>query len=91
MNRLIFIFLLSCFITARAQQQNTYIDSLRNKLSKEQNDSVRISILLQMGDKYSLSKADSSFNYYQLALTLNKKLKNSLLQIKTGSRLARLY
>jgi two-component system NtrC family sensor kinase len=91
MNKLIFVFLLACFTIAHAQLQTTTIDSLRNKLAKEQNDSVRVSILLQMGDKYSLSKADSSFNYYQLALTLNKKLKNSLLQIKTGSRLARLY
>src|SRR5690554_2793435 len=59
-----------------AQDQPTQIklDSLEAKLSKAENDSVKLSILLGLGKDYALHSNKRNFEFNQKAIELAKKL-----------------
>ena len=54
-------------------------DSLRVKLSSASNDSVRARTLLDIGEAIEATATEKSFDYYQQALSLSKKIKNNRL------------
>jgi two-component system, NarL family, sensor kinase len=54
-------------------------DSLLQKLQRATNDSVKARALLDIGEAIEATSTDKSFDYYQQALALSKKIKNNKL------------
>ena len=52
-------------------------DSIAGKLKNAANDSARVIILLETGESIETVSPATSFNYYQQALTLSKKINNT--------------
>ena len=52
-------------------------DSLTNKLTKATNDSVKARVLLDIGEAIEETSPQRSFDYYQQALLLSRKIKNN--------------
>ncbi len=93
MKLLLLNLLLFSAIQLTVAQSNNTIDSLQNLLSKEQNDSTRIRLLLRIGSRYhhSIVKIDSALAYYEKALLLSQKGEILTLQIHATNNIAILY
>ena len=70
------------FLYAKAYSQNIP-DSLTDKLNKATNDSVRARTLLDIGEAIEETSPQRSFDYYQQALLLSKKIKNNHLVVSS--------
>jgi signal transduction histidine kinase len=54
-------------------------DSLQHKLSMASNDSAKARVLLDIGEAIEATATEKSFDYYQQALALSRKIKNNRL------------
>jgi len=79
-----FIYILTSFNISFSQ---SYKDSLLVKLNTYKNDTLKIKLLIEMGEKYYPTHPDTSYVYYKRALNLSKQLQdkkseaNSLLHL----------
>jgi len=72
--QLVFLFLL-IFSNASSQDKkliNSKIDSLFIELNKSNEDTFKIKLLIEIGDKYKNSMPDTALFYYQKALNISK-------------------
>src|SRR6476620_6112950 len=58
-------------------------DSLLHKLNTANNDSVRARTLLDIGETIEATATEKSFDYYQQAFALSKKIKNNHLLLSS--------
>src|SRR6476659_6278598 len=80
------------FFSSNAQSNYPKIDSLRGLYSKQQSDSIKASLLLQIGDVHDAdSRRDSALFYYKKAFALNEKIKDPVLQLNAGQKMAHTY
>jgi two-component system NarL family sensor kinase len=70
--------LLLSFFVSRVYSQDIP-DSLLRKLNTAPNDSVKARTLLDIGETMEATSTEKSFDYYQQALALSKKIKNNRL------------
>lgn len=77
MIKLFAIILLPILFIAGARGNET--DSLKNVLISEKNDSIRITIMLDIGKQYDYVNLDTALFYYEDALKLAKKIKSDYL------------
>ena len=84
-----------CIITnlAHAQSSDRIIDSLQYLLSRSENDSIKIELLLSIGNEYrhSKSRMDSALYYYQKGLGIGRNMGSLNLQLNPNLRLAGLF
>jgi len=70
------VMLMMLFLCRSALGQ-TVPDSLLNKLNHAANDSLKARTLLDIGETIEATATEKSFEYYQQALALSKKIKNN--------------
>ncbi len=58
-------------------------DTLQRKLNIASNDSVKARTLLDIGEAIESTETEKSFDYYQQALALSKKIKNNHLALSS--------
>ncbi|MEO6252231.1 MAG: sensor histidine kinase [Ferruginibacter sp.] len=71
-----FPFLITLFVCTDTGAQNVP-DSVLQKLKNTTNDSVKVLMLLEIGESIEATAPEKSFNYYQQALMLSKKINNT--------------
>jgi len=74
-NKYYLFFILIFFL--KSVNSQTLKDSLLIKLSTEKRDTVKIDLLLEIGEDYYYTNPDTAYFYYQKALDLSKKIKNT--------------
>ena len=80
---LIFLF----FSFAGHTQNQAKIDSLKSVLNSEIADSARVKTLIALGNKFIITKPDSSRKYYHAALSLAESIQSKSLVAKSYQRL----
>jgi len=89
---LLFITLAVISSNSNAQSNHPKIDSLSRLYSKEQSDSVKASLMLQIGDMHDAdSHRDSALACYKKAFALNEKIKDRGLRLNAGQKIAHMY
>jgi len=66
-------------------------DSIRRLIRNSENDSVRTTYYLEMGDLYQYVNRDSALHYYHSALALSKRIRNIDLEGKTYNYLGAFF
>lgn len=72
-------FTLVQFVSPNDVQSQEIPDSLQQRLLNATNDSVKARALLDIGEAIEATATEKSFDYYQQALALSKKIKNNRL------------
>ena len=66
-------------------------DSLQHKLRTASNDSVKARTLLDIGEAIEATATEKSFDYYQQALALSRKIKNNRLILSSLNNIGVCY
>lgn len=85
----LFLLLSQCFYLSAKDHQA--IDSLQNIIKSNQNDTVKISALIQLSNQYDEKNSDKAFEYGLQAITLSIKLNHPHSIGKAHNRLGDLY
>ena len=70
---------LLCMFASNNSNAQSIPDSLLQQLNNAANDSVKVRLLLNIGEAIEATLTEKSFNYYQQALALSKQIKNNSL------------
>jgi len=84
----IILMLFFCCCNIHAQQ---IPDSLHYKLGTASNDSVKARTLLDIGEAIEATATEKSFDYYQQALALSRKIKNNRLVLSSLNNIGVCY
>ena len=76
---LLFSFIILFPITALPQDQHA-VDSLLTELSTSEEDTLKVQILIELGDQYRLNLPDTALIYFQEAAQLSEQLDSPVLQ-----------
>ena len=83
-----FILLVNSYLIAKERQD---VDSLKNIINTEQNDSIKIIKLLELGDIFEHSIPDTALNYYNNALRNARNIKNNVLIARCSNYIGIVY
>jgi signal transduction histidine kinase/tetratricopeptide (TPR) repeat protein len=76
MKNLLFFLFFICVVYGFSQNHHE-LDSLKNTISQQSHDTLKIKVLIEIADCYSRNNYDSSLLYFRIAVDLNEAVMNS--------------